>query len=318
MSTGSQPTCKGDFTPNSCNRVLVAEDDPVIRKILQDWLEKWGFTVVLAEDGERAWERLQDENPCALLLLDWVMPGIDGVELCRRVRGRHHSRYQYILLVTSRDKPNDVVKGLEAGADDYLTKPFEKNELRARLRVGKRILALQEDLIAAREALRFQATHDPLTGLWNGGTILEMLRRELERASRYGTSLAVIMLDIDHFKRVNDNHGHLTGDVVLREVAARLLGAVRSYDFVGRYGGEEFLLVLPDCGPEDVTGSAERVRDAVGDTPVLLAGLEIAVTVSLGATVAEPGISAEELVRRADVALYRAKNAGRNRTAVFS
>ena len=312
--------CPGEFTPggNPCDGVLVAEDDPIFRKVLQTWLERWGCKVTVAEDGEQAWQLLQSETPCSLLMLDWMMPGIDGLELCRRVRATPRNRYQYILLVTSRDAKKDVISGLEAGADDYLTKPFDMNELRARLRVGKRILALQEELIAAREGLRFQATHDGLTGIWNGTAVLEILQHEIDRAARSQGALGVLLLDIDRFKNINDTYGHLVGDVVLREVAQRVAGAVRSYDSVGRYGGEEFLIVLPGCGESDVRESAERVRLAVCGTPVATTGTQIQVTISVGATVVGDATSAHDAVCSADTAMYSAKRAGRNRSEVFS
>lgn len=200
-----------------------------------------------------------------------------------------------------------------AGADDYLTKPFDKGELRARLRVGTRILTLQEDLIRARENLRFQATHDVLTGIWNRRAVLDLLHREIERAARFHASTGVLMLDLDHFKKINDTYGHLTGDAVLKETAQRITQVVRSYDFVGRYGGEEFLVLLPGCDKEQAEQSGERIRLAVTATPVFAAGSEIHVTISIGAT-ATIGGPETEVLAIADAALYQAKSAGRNRT----
>ena len=302
---------------NSCQRVLVAEDDAMFRKILQSWLQGWAYQVTVAEDGTKAWEILQQVRPPELLILDWVMPGIDGTELCRRIRDRQRGPYQYILLVTANDDKQDVVRGLEAGADDYLTKPFDRSELRARLRVGRRILTLQDDLIQAREELRFQATHDVLTGIWNRGALLDLLQRELQRAARIQGTTGILMLDLDHFKRINDTYGHLTGDVVLKEVAHRISKVIRSYDMVGRYGGEEFLIVLPGCDKGQVQNSSERIRTCIANTPILTASTEIAVTVSIGGTIADPGVTAEKQpLAAADAALYQAKNAGRNRTVV--
>jgi two-component system cell cycle response regulator len=302
---------------SSCERVLVAEDDAMFRRILQSWLETWGYRVTLTEDGAQAWKALQQEPPPQLLILDWMMPKTDGVELCRKVREQNRSPYQYILLATSKDGKQDLVKGLEAGADDYLTKPFDKSELRARLKACNRILTLQDSQIQAQEQLLFQATHDLLTGVWSRGAILETLRRELERAARSKTATGLLMLDIDHFKTINDTHGHLVGDGVLKQVTQRIVHAIRGYDSVGRYGGEEFLIVLPGCGRDQIDQGAERVRGAVDDGPLLVDGLTISVTVSIGAAVATGAtISDLEILAAADAALYRAKRAGRNRTVL--
>ena len=302
---------------SSCERVLVAEDDAMFRRILQSWLETWGYRVTLTEDGAQAWKALQQEPPPQLLILDWMMPKTDGVELCRKVREQNRSPYQYILLATSKDGKQDLVKGLEAGADDYLTKPFDKSELRARLKACNRILTLQDSQIQAQEQLLFQATHDLLTGVWSRGAILETLRRELDRAARSKSATGLLMLDIDHFKTINDTHGHLIGDGVLQQVTQRIVHAVRGYDSVGRYGGEEFLIVLPGCGRDQIDQGAERVRCAVDDGPLVVDGLTISVTVSIGAAVATGAtISDLEILAAADAALYRAKRAGRNRTVL--
>ncbi len=294
--------------------VLVAEDDPLFRRILEGWLSNWGYDVRVAQDGNRAWDLLQRDDAPQLIILDWIMPGLDGPEICRKMRAQERVPYPYILLVTSKDDKQDVIRGLEAGADDYLAKPFDIGELRARLCVGKRILQLQAELIRARDSLHFQATHDALTMAWNRAAVLDMLHRELDRARRGGLCTGALMLDLDYFKKVNDSYGHLTGDLVLREVAERIRRVIRSYDLVGRYGGEEFLVVISDCGRQEVLQSAERIRLAISGSPVHASGAEITITASIGAASGQAeDASEEQLIRLADAALYRAKRNGRNR-----
>jgi len=289
-------------------KILVADDDAVSRRLLEATLRRWGYDVVVAEDGARAWEILQEEAAPQLAILDWVMPGLDGPQICGEVRCLGEQRYVYLLLLTAKSEKEDLVKGLEAGADDFLTKPFDAQELRARLRAGIRILELQEKL-------RVEATHDSLTGLWNRGATLDLLRRELSRGERHGTPLTVVMADIDYFKRINDTHGHLAGDVVLREVAHRLSSAVRSYDVAGRVGGEEFLIVFPGCAIGDAVDQAERLRACINREPVETPEGPIPVTLSLGVAVREAPmvVDANSLLRAADAALYRAKSRGRDR-----
>src|SRR5579864_7672032 len=233
-------------------RVLVAEDDPVSRRVLEVRLRQWGYEVIAIDNGVQALEVVQADDSPELLLLDWMMPGIDGIELCRSVRAMNKPVYPYILLLTARDAKQDLIAGFEAGADYYLTKPFHADELHARLRAGGRILGLQNDLIRAREELRFHATHDVLTGVWNRKGIMELLDKELARAHRTGESLGLMMIDLDHFKTVNDTYGHAAGDAVLKEVAHRLVHSVRAYDLVGRYGGEEFLVILSNASLDEV------------------------------------------------------------------
>ena len=299
---------------NKIRRVLIAEDDSVVRLILESWLQLWGYQVEFANDGDEAWNILQQENPPALVILDWMMPGLDGIELCRRLRDSSREYYHYILMITGQNAKQDIAHALESGADDCLSKPFQEPELRARLMVANRILSLQDELIKTREDLRVQATRDALTGLWNRVAFLDLFARELDRAKRCKSATGLLLLDLDHFKEINDTYGHLVGDQVLREAAQRLLRKVRSYDFVGRYGGEEFLIVFPGCDRRQIREQAERVRLAISDKPIRVGEVEISLTASIGAAVAPSGERAcSDVIAVADVALYKAKGAGRNR-----
>jgi diguanylate cyclase (GGDEF)-like protein len=242
---------------------------------------------------------------------------MDGIELCRRLRDKSRKYYHYILMITGRSGVQDVIHALESGADDCIGKPFGESELRARLLVASRILALQNELIQAREELRIQSMRDALTGLWNRTAFLDLLKREMDRAERTGGRTGLLLLDLDHFKLINDKYGHPTGDTVLKEVSRRMKENVRSYDFVGRYGGEEFFIAFAGCDREQLCERAESIRKAICDEPVKVDKGEIQVTLSIGAVVAEAGEgSVSEAIAVADVALYRAKDAGRNRVAL--
>jgi diguanylate cyclase (GGDEF)-like protein len=296
-------------------RILVADDSPVFRDLLRKLLLEWGYDVIVVTDGQQAWDLLCQENGPRLALLDWMMPGMEGAEVCRKVREGIRDRYVYMLLLSVRADQEDVVIGMESGADDYIVKPFRVDELHARLRAGERVLALQQQLVEAREALREQATRDGLTGLWNRTAIFDILQNELARSGRSGEPLIVLMADLDGFKPVNDQFGHMAGDAVLRQVGARMKASVRRYDSVGRYGGEEFLIVLPGCELPGGIALAERIRNAIEAESFLAGDTEIRLTCSLGAACAIPPLipPADDLVRDADAALYRAKRQGRNR-----
>lgn len=299
----------------SCVKVLIADDSLVMRRLLQATLESWGLDVTCASDGAEALEILQGETPPQLAILDWMMPVLTGPEVCRAVRDRATGPYTYLILLTSRNHREDIVEGMGAGADDYVVKPFDKHELEVRLRAGRRILDLQNQLMLAQEALREQATRDALTGCWNRRMILEILERETFRAGREKRNLGVVMLDIDHFKQINDTHGHAGGDETLREVSRRVMDVIRGYDSAGRIGGEEFLIVLPGCDELCALSHAERLRKIIADTPVVFDGADIRVTASFGASSVQPGMSVAPglLVRAADEGLYAAKRQGRNR-----
>lgn len=296
-------------------KILVADDDSVTRLLLKSHLIRWGHEVVECSDGAEAWEILQKEDSPRLAILDWVMPKKDGLEICRELRSSGTDHYVYIIFLTSRGRKEDLVEGLEAGADDYIVKPFDYNELRTRVRAGGRIVRLQEDLINALKASEYAASHDSLTQLWNRSAILEILRREMARSSREMTPLSIIMIDVDHFKLINDRYGHLGGDAILRQVALRLLSSVRPYDSCGRYGGEEFLLVIPGCPRETALAVGERLRASFEHDPFTTDGGSCKVTISLGVATMDAPREApmDALIREADEALYRAKGLGRNR-----
>ena len=299
-------------------RILVADDESVSRRMLYALLAKWGYQVAAAEDGDAAWAALRAPDAPRMAVLDWMMPGRSGVELCRALRQERPEPYTYILLLTAKDSKEGVVEGLESGADDYLTKPFNPQELKARIRVGLRILELEDNLVQAREAMRFKATHDPLTGVWNRGAILETLDKEVWRSRREGLSLGLLIADLDHFKSINDTYGHPVGDVVLREVTKRMAADVRPYDAVGRYGGEEFLILLPGCNDSETHNKAERLRRAISKEPIATPAANLRITMSVGgiATAEWPQDTANQILRRVDAALYSAKKEGRDRTVM--
>lgn len=308
-------------------KILIVDDDANSRRLLAVNLAFGGHTVVEAVDGESAWELFQCERQ-RLVITDWKMPGLDGMGLVRLIRSTQSEGYTYIIMLTALGAKPQVITGLEAGADDYLTKPFDPDELLARVTIGQRILQLEERLMDSRRQMEVLAMHDTLTGLFNRRAIQDRALAELNRLARgaTGARLSVILLDIDRFKHINDNHGHEAGDRALRLVADLLAQQLRSYDFVGRWGGEEFLLLLPGAGAAEACAAAERIRDGLAQTVVPLEGGGVTLTASLG--VATLGVAAcgpapgggepwlDRLMRAADQALYQAKHAGRNRVCV--
>jgi diguanylate cyclase (GGDEF)-like protein len=301
-------------------KILIADDDKLSRRILQTTLEKASYEVIAVEDGNAAARILSQQDGPRLALLDWMMPAMDGLSVVRAVRRRPEAPYVHMILLTSRQSKEDIIAGLESGADDYLTKPFDPQELRARLRTGERILGLEDSLVKAREEMRFKATHDPLTCLWNRGMILDILHREVARARRDGDKggVTVVLGDVDHFKKINDNYGHGVGDEVLREVACRLSESMRSYDSVSRYGGEEFLLVFSGCQTEMASKRAEHVRGAICGAPIEteIGGVPVSMSWGIAGSDEWPDLNAEKLINEADIALYQAKHGGRNRCVI--
>lgn len=298
-------------------KLLIAEDDLTSRTMLAVVVHNWGFEPIMVEDGEAAWQVMQGGEPPRLLLIDWEMPKLDGLALCQRIRLEKSDDPPYIILLTARSKTADIVEGLGKGANDYIAKPFDNAELQARLQVGRRMLDLQQQLNQTKEALTFQATYDTLTGLHNRGAIMKMLEQNMAYVQRQPQgALFIGLCDIDHFKKINDTHGHLTGDAVLREVARRIATTLRPYDQVGRYGGEEFL-ILQYTFKDSVHNPFERIRRAMADTPFSVEEISMVVTISCGVALYSPPEDQRDstaLLAAADAALYEAKMAGRNRT----
>ena len=227
------------------DRILIAEDDPVSQRVLETLLKKWGYEVLIATDGLEALQLLESREAPRLAVLDWMMPGLEGIQVCRQIRERNAQAYTYIILLPAKTQKKDLLQGLESGADDYLTKPFDPRSCMRGLRVGQRILDLRTDLIAAQEELRFSASHDALTG-WRTAAPSGNASPGTRRQDAKGGFFGVIMLDLDHFKRVNDTYGHFCGDAVSEGGSpTNRQSSVRAYDTVGRYGGEEFLVVVP-------------------------------------------------------------------------
>jgi two-component system, cell cycle response regulator len=299
-------------------QVLVAEDSAVYRHLLSSYLQEWGLPFLIAKDGSEAWRFLQRPDCPKLVLLDWVLPDIDGVELCRRIRlADAEKSYSYVILLTGKEGKADLLEAMQAGADDYLVKPFDQLELRARLLVGKRIVELHEQLVSAKESLRYSATHDSLTGILNRGEVFDSLLRELERARRSRKPVSIVLADVDHFKDVNDTLGHPFGDEALKEIARRFRSKLRMYDSLGRYGGEEFLIILPDCDLRSALVRADELRACIGSEPIVFGRASRSITVSMGVALSADQATNDiaALLNRADRGLYLAKQDGRDRVA---
>lgn len=293
--------------------ILIVEDEPISRRLLEFTLRRWGYEVTVAADGSDAWEVLQSPNPPSLVISDWMMPGMDGLELCSRIRKQERRGYNYLIILTARDKKEDIVKGLEAGADDYLVKPFDQEELRCRIKIGERIINLERRILQL-------ANTDPLTGILNRRAFMERMEAEVHRANRENSSLSLIIADLDHFKGINDQYGHLAGDRVLQKFAETIATLIRPYDFLGRYGGEEFAIGLPGVEDRQAGEVAERMRLGVEslNLEALDSSCQVRITASFGAASLEQECreSLNSLIKRADDALYRAKREGRNRVCI--
>jgi diguanylate cyclase (GGDEF)-like protein len=293
-------------------KIFLAEDDRTSRSILTAILRKWGYDPVVAADGAAAWDVLQRDDAPRLVLLDWNMPEMDGIEVCRLIREKESSNPHYVIMLTGKGEKSDIVQGLDAGANDYICKPYDNDELMARIRVGRRMVELQTALVEARDAMEHQALHDALTGIFNRRAILEILEREISRARREGGTVSIGMLDIDFFKKINDTYGHQVGDEVLIGFVRTVRRNLREYDITGRYGGEEFLVIAPGRKDEPFECVYERVRRQVAETTLETSAGPISVTVSIGTVTGSGTSTVDEMLRTADLALYRAKAEGRN------
>jgi two-component system, cell cycle response regulator len=307
------------ITAETAPAILLAEDDPVTRMLMTRFLKKAGYEVDAVADGSAALDRMT-RRYYPILITDWEMPEMDGIALCKAVRGLQLDGYVYALLLTARDSKEHIIAGLEAGADDYLIKPVHEPELIARLIAGRRILALEHSLRAANERNRILSITDALTGAYNRRYLMEQLPREVDRCRRYAYPLSVLMCDIDHFKQLNDARGHAAGDDVLQQFAARMQKSIRSTsDWVARCGGEEFLIVLPDTGHEGAMVVAEKMRSIMTAAPFVTRAGDVQITASFGVAATtshgpDLSLKVETLIRTADECLYRSKQTGRNRS----
>jgi diguanylate cyclase (GGDEF)-like protein len=298
--------------------ILLAEDDPVSLKLLEKILSKAGHRVTSVSNGRLAFERLQEEF-FSVVLTDWVMPAMDGLELCRAIRKKVHKGYVFIILLTSRDSKRDIVAGLEAGADDYLTKPIDPAELLARLNTALRIIRLEQSLRLANEEIRKLSITDSLTGSYNRGFLMEQLPHEIKRARRYHHPTAMILCDLDHFKAVNDTYGHQAGDRVLAEFVRLIRNLLRDkIDWIARYGGEEFFIVLPETDLEGGIKVAQRICACLPEHKIRIDDQQIHITASFGVTgfdrrTPDSSVNARCIISQVDHYLYQAKQRGRNR-----
>ena len=305
-------------------KILIAEDDAVSRTILRRAVEKLGHECLAAADGEEAWGLYKENPDIDTIISDWMMPGADGLELCRRVRGDGREGYTFFIFLTALGDREHLLQGLEAGADDYLSKPLDRDELGMRLTSALRVtelhrrLAFQNGELEKLNRMLFeQSRQDPLTSLGNRLRLREELQVLQSRTERYGHSYAVALCDVDFFKAYNDRYGHLAGDDVLRRVAAAISSGLRGGDAAYRYGGEEFLIVLPEQDAEDADATTDRLRRAVEDLGIPHADgtPRGVVTISAGVAMSPEAEDADALLKAADTALYAAKEAGRNRVS---
>lgn len=298
-------------------QILIAEDDLISRMMLSSAIKKWGYEPVAVDNGKSALEILTGASPPLLAILDWVMPEMDGIEVVHILRRSKEENPTYIIMLTTKSEKEDVVAGLEAGADDYIRKPFDTDELWARIRVGLRTATLQKELMETQKALEYEAIHDPLTGCLNRRGILERLNEELERSQRTGEQFCVAMCDLDYFKKVNDTYGHQTGDDVLKGVVQIIRSQLRPYDQIGRLGGEEFLIIIPNITVSYAYNTLARLNKTVQDTEIFTCTGKIKITISIGGIMINEKTSIDNIIKQVDIELYTAKERGRNQVCFY-
>jgi diguanylate cyclase (GGDEF)-like protein len=306
-------------------KILIAEDENISRMILAKALANHGYEVLQTHDGREAWDVFQKEKEdIHIAILDWLMPKMDGIELCQKIKDSSLSHYVYVIFLTGKKDIDSIVEGLEKGADDYLPKPFNERELLSRLKVGLRLIEFEKALREANEKLHALAVTDGLTGISNRRAIFERLRSEISRAVREKLPFCLIMLDIDHFKKVNDTYGHSAGDKVLIETVNRIKSVLRPYDIIGRYGGEEFIAGISKADSKICKVIAEKLRTCICERPFQIEDRKIDVSISLGVVNFIPSKDndindlLDAMIKVADIALYKAKEAGRNRVVYDS
>ncbi len=295
--------------------IAIVDDDDSIRRLVRLYLERNGYTVMECSNGREARELLRDHS-WDLAILDRKLPDLDGLDLCLELKGDAENRGRYVIVLTGEDEPAEKLEGFELGADDYVTKPFEPLELMARIRAAKRIIDLQKELIATNRRLERLSITDGLTQLFNHRHFQEELARTFEESVRYGRPLSLALIDIDHFKKINDTWGHAVGDEVLKNVSSIFSRSVRATDLVARYGGEEFVVMMPETELDDARQFAEKIRSLVEQSPTRSGEQTVVATISIGiATVPHPRLKSPiDLIESADRGLYAAKREGRNRT----
>ncbi len=293
-------------------KVLIAEDDMTSRMILESILKKWGLIPVITSNGNQAWEIMKNKDAPKLAILDWQMPGMTGVEVCQKIRALNVSNPPYLIVLTSKDEKKDIVKALDAGANDFISKPYDNDELHARINVGRRMAHLQSELDDAYKALKYEAMHDPLTGIFNRRAIMKLLKKEMARANREKTTIYIGLCDLDYFKKVNDTYGHQVGDEVLIAFTRLAMEKLRSSDHVGRYGGEEFLIVAPGSKASKPESMFERICEHIRNNKIITEANDISITVSIGVAKYSGVETFDTFLAASDTALYQAKKSGRD------